>query len=227
VGFARRALGRQVSKGVSGKRAGAGAVPAVDRAIRGTGASMEPRPLEPPAPADALPPDAAGAAVAAWGIGGVLFLLARGAASLLGPAGDGLRRLPPALAILAVIGIVLPLGALKGRMVFQRNVAPRVVARALHLARRRRLAHVLLAPLFCLGLVHATRRRRTVGWTMLALIAGFIVVTRRLAQPVRGVVAASVALGLAWGAAAVLATAVRAFRGTPPAGSLDLPADRA
>ena len=185
---------------------------------------MQPSPLEHLAPPSAPPGLAVpGALVAAWGIGGVLFLLARGTAGLLRSAGDAFGALSPAWALAIALLVVLPLGALKGRFVFERNLAPRVVGRAFHLARRRSFGHVLVAPLFCLGLVHATRKRRVVGWTMMALIAGFVAGTRMLAQPYRGVIAAAVALGLSWGAVALVVTGARAFGGRPPAVSLDLP----
>lgn len=189
---------------------------------------MERRPHEPaasppPPAAGALPLPAAGALAAAWGIGGVGFLLVRGAVGLLEPAREAFLGLSPGTGLLVGLLVVLPLGALKGLLVFQRNLAPRVVGRALHLARRPSLAQALLAPLYCLGLLHATRRRMAVGWTMLALIAGFVAGTRLLAQPYRGVVAASVALGLAWGAVALAAVAMRAWRGAPPRVALDLP----
>lgn len=188
--------------------------------------SPPPEPVSLPEPPAAPGPPVsgpAGALAAAWGVGGVLFLLVRGLLGLAAPAGEAFRGLSPGLGLLVGLLVVLPLGALKGRFVFQRNVAPRVVGRAFHLARGTRRAHALLAPLYCLGLIHASRRRRTIGWVMMALIAGFVAGTRLLGQPYRGVVAAAVALGLAWGAVALVAIALRAWRGAPPRVSLDLP----
>jgi hypothetical protein len=87
---------------------------------------------------------------------------------------------------------------------FHRQVAPRVTARALYLARRPRPLFAVLAPMFCMGLIHATRRRLITSWIVLTAIASLVIAVRQLPQPWRGMVDGGVVLGLAMGAASIV-----------------------
>jgi hypothetical protein len=101
-----------------------------------------------------------------------------------------------------------------------------VVARALHLARHPRPLHLLLAPFYCMGLVHASRRRLVTSWVLVVTIASMVVAVRFLPQPWRGMVDAGVVVGLGWGLVAILVFAARALGGRPPAVALELPGPR-
>lgn len=160
-----------------------------------------------------------------WGLGGVLLLLGQAIARLAPLAVEGLST-PLAgwqwgITFVWVVGMAWSEGY-KG---FQRAFSPRVVGRAFHLARNPRPLHVLLAPLYCMGLVHATRRRAIASWILLATMATLVVLVRQLPQPWRGIVDAGVVVGLVWGVVAIGGFFVRALRGRPPAVPLELPGE--
>jgi hypothetical protein len=165
-----------------------------------------------------------GAAAAAWGIAGVVGIITRAVARLVPHAVEGFTTplLPWHWAALAGwVGFMVYFEGYKG---FQRAFSPRVVLRALHLARNPRPLHALLAPLYVMGLIHASRRRLVTGWLLVATMVGLVLGVRHVAQPVRGLIDVGVILGLVWGVAAIFAFLVGALTGRPPRGSLDLPA---
>jgi hypothetical protein len=184
----------------------------------------------PPPLSPALSPAAAGVGLgvvaAAWGLLGQLALLLAAVSRLLAAALTGLAGATPSTWALAA-GCVVTFCYFQGYRGFQRRYSPFVAGRAAHLARNPRLAHAVLAPLFCCGLVHATRRRRVATLVLYATMVVLAVGIRRLHEPYRAAVELGVACGLFWGAAALLAFAVRALAGRPPATPLDLPAPRA
>ena len=95
---------------------------------------------------------------------------------------------------------------------FQLRFAPRVVARAWHLRSHPRVLHVLLAPAFCMGYFHASRKRLILSWSITAMIVCIVVCVRLVPQPWRGLVDLGVVVGLSWGCIALLAETIRAVR---------------
>lgn len=87
---------------------------------------------------------------------------------------------------------------------FHLAFAPRVVVRASYLASNPRLLHVLLAPLFCMGYIHATPKRRLMSIGLTSMIICFVLLVRMLPQPWRGLVDAGVVAGLVFGVASIL-----------------------
>lgn len=116
-------------------------------------------------------------------------------------------------------------GYFEGYRAFQKQAAPRIVARALYLGEHPRPLHVLLAPFFCTGLFHATRRRVISMWILYGGLVALILSVRMLAQPWRGMIDAGVVVGLTWGVVAILITYLRALAGYPPAASPELPGE--
>jgi len=177
--------------------------------------------------APAAPVRAGGLLAAAWGILGVAALLSNALERLAPMAGEALSggQFGAAhwVALAACVGFM---GFFEGYRAFQRGFCPRVVSRALHLAAHPRPLHVLLAPLYCMGLVHASRRRLTVSWSLTLGIVCLVVAVRMLAQPWRGIVDAGVVVGLGWGLVSLLALALRAAAGRPPEMAIELPAAR-
>ncbi|WP_437630234.1 hypothetical protein [Sorangium sp. So ce854] len=108
---------------------------------------------------------------------------------------------------------------------FQQRFSPRVVARALHLAEHRRPLHVALAPLYCMALLHATRRRLIATWALIAGIVALILLVRQMPPPYRAIVDAGVALALAWGTVAMLVDLARGLAGRPPGIAPDVPGE--
>lgn len=99
---------------------------------------------------------------------------------------------------------------------FQKAFAPRVVARALHLARDPRPLRVALAPLFCMALFAATRRRLIVSWAIVIVVTLLVMGMRFVPQPWRGIVDGGVVVGLAWGTAAIVVQLAVAMAGRAP-----------
>lgn len=114
----------------------------------------------------------------------------------------------------------------EGYRAFHRRFSPRTVHRALYLAQQPRLLWVLLAPLYSMGLVGATRRRLAVSWMTTAAIVVFIVVLRATPQPWRGIIDAGVAVALACGMLSIVYHLGQALSGRGAPGSLDLPPSR-
>jgi hypothetical protein len=111
----------------------------------------------------------------------------------------------------------------EGYKAFQLAFSPRVVARGWHLLRNPRLVHVAFAPLFCMALFHASKKRLIVAWAILIGVGFLVILVRQLDQPWRGIVDMGVVVGLSWGAVAILVFAVRAIRGHQPSMDPGLP----
>ena len=150
----------------------------------------------------------------AWGIAGTLLLLLDAIVRLApiaaepllsGTAGTG--------ALLAYVGSAVFMGYVEGYRGFQLRFSPRAVARARGLRDAAWWVR-LLAPLCCMGLVYATRRRLIASWGLVVGIVTMIVLIRWLPQPWRGAVDAGVVVGLSWGSLALLADTARAVLGT-------------
>jgi hypothetical protein len=105
---------------------------------------------------------------------------------------------------------------------FQKAFAPRVVARALYLAAHPRPLRVALAPLFCMGLFGATRRRMVVSWTIVFVVTLLVAGMRFVPQPWRGIIDGGVVVGLVWGTLAIIAYGIAALAGHEPDAHADV-----
>jgi hypothetical protein len=150
---------------------------------------------------------------AAWGIVGLSLIL-----------GSALYRLYPyALELsetplvwyhwLALGTSLLFMGYAEGYKGFHLKFSPRAAARALYLRNNPTVARVILAPFFCMGFFHATRKRKIVAYSLTAMIVLLIVLVRQLNQPWRGIVDAGVLLGLGWGLLSIWGFTAAAFFG--------------
>jgi hypothetical protein len=156
-----------------------------------------------------------------WGLAGVLAILAQAILKLV-PFALELRDLDLAGAELAILGLWIAIAVYaEGVRGFHRQFSPRVVARAMHLSRGASTVDLVLAPLFCMGLIHATRRRLIVSWVLTLAIAAVVMFVRRLSQPWRGIVDAGVVIGLSIGVVSIIYYSVRAVRGH----AMPVPAD--
>ena len=154
-----------------------------------------------------------GAIGAIWGILGLSYIF-----------GSALFRLYPytqelngsAFTWYHWVGLVLSLafmGYAEGYKGFHLKFSPRAAARALYLKNNPTFFRVLLAPLFCIGFFHATRKRKIVAYSLTLMIIVLIVLVRQLEQPWRGIVDAGVLLGLGWGLVSVWIFSAQAFFG--------------
>jgi hypothetical protein len=159
-----------------------------------------------------------------WGVLGFVAVMAKALWQLTPIALEPLRdHSMTTLQIGLYAGWVVFMAYSEGYKGFQRQLAPRMAARSLYLARYPRPLWVLLAPAFCMGLFHATRRRLIVSWVILIGVVILVIAVRQLAQPWRGMVDGGVVVGLTWGTIAVLWYFILALTGRVPAISLDVP----
>jgi hypothetical protein len=106
---------------------------------------------------------------------------------------------------------------------FHCRFSPRVIARAAYLRQHPRPLWVVLAPLFCMSLFHASRRGLLVARTLLVGIVLLVLAVRELDQPWRGIVDAGVVVGLGLGLVSLGGWLLRDLLGHPPSASPDLP----
>ncbi|MFT4814599.1 MAG: hypothetical protein ACI80L_000051 [Pseudohongiellaceae bacterium] len=135
----------------------------------------------------------------AWGIGGVLLLLIFAIFRLAPIALELENSSMSQLHWLALAFSVIYMAYAEGYKGFHLGFAPRVVVRARYLANNPRPLHVLLAPLFCMGYIYATRKRQILSFALTTMIICFVLIARSMPQPWRGIVDAGVVVGLVLG----------------------------
>jgi hypothetical protein len=164
----------------------------------------------------ALPVDAVGWLIFAWGIGGVLLVLLQAVvrlAPMASGAFDGTLTPLHWVSLVLWSAFMVYSEAWRG---FHLKFSPRAVVRSLAIARDRRPLLALLAPLVAMGLVHATRRRLIASYVLLIMIVAVIVAVRMLPHPWRAIVDVGVVLGLLGGALSLVVHTVAALTGRPP-----------
>lgn len=174
------------------------------------------------------PPAASGLGVAArasalWGVGGVVAMLLQAILRLTPIALGAIDQLQHLGMWLVLVTWVALNGYAEGYRGFHQRFSPRVVARALHLARHPTWARCLFAPAFCMSLFGASRRGMLVSRGILVGVTLLVVTMRWIGQPWRGIVDAGVVVGLGIGLLSILAYSVRAVLGADPAIDPDVP----
>lgn len=161
-----------------------------------------------------------GTLAAVWGVLGVLALLSSAVVRLSPVAWSALTGPLDPLHYVFVVGWVAFMAYGEGYRGFQRAFSPRVISRAAWLRQNSTPVRLLLAPAFCMGFFHATRKRVIVSWTITAMVVLLIVGVKLLPSPWRGLVDAGVVVGLTWGMIAIVAWGLAHLRGatlpTPP-----------
>lgn len=159
---------------------------------------------------------AASAFALGWGVIGLFATLIEAILRLAPLALYPLQTGMSPLAWTAYVSFVAFNGYAEGYRGFQRAFSPRVAVRAVLLVRELNWQRALLAPLFLMGLVDATRRRLIANWILVFGIVCLVMLIRLAPQPWRGVVDAGVVVGLAWGTLSTLYFLVRAASGRVP-----------
>ena len=155
-------------------------------------------------------------AIAAWGVLATTALLISAIARLTPMALEPLQsHTMTGLQWTLYIGWALLNGYFEGYRGFQKGYVPRVVARAFWLGEHPRPLFVMLAPFFCSGLFHATRKRLIISWCLLIGIIGIVQLVRLLEQPWRGIIDAGVVVGLAYGTGYLVLHFVAVLLGRP------------
>jgi hypothetical protein len=94
---------------------------------------------------------------------------------------------------------------------FQKLFSPRVAARTWYLVNHGKTIDLILAPLYCMGYFHATKKRIITSWSLTAGITLLIIGVRFMAQPWRGIIDSGVVLGLLYGLIWVYVFTIRTF----------------
>ncbi|MDC0719404.1 hypothetical protein [Nannocystis bainbridge] len=153
--------------------------------------------------------------IAVWGMLGVVALLVSAIVRLTPLAVEPLTTGMTPLQWALYVGWSLFNLYAEGYKGFQKAFVPRAVARAFYVARYPRPLHVVLAPLFCMGLFYATRKRLILSWGLVIGVTALVTLVRGLDQPWRGIVDAGVVLGLSYGTVALLVTFFGVMAGRP------------
>lgn len=149
--------------------------------------------------------------IGTWGVAGVLLLLGQASWRLGTLAWEALQMGLTQLQWAICLSWIVVNAYAEGYRAFQLRFSPRVVARALHLARNPRPLHVAFAPLFCMGFFHASKRGMILAWGTTIMVLCFILLLRYVPQPWRGIVDGGVVVALLWGSVAIVVYYVRAF----------------
>jgi len=148
---------------------------------------------------------------ALWGLGGVLALLLSACFRLWPKAVDAFTHPFAWYHWASLVVVVLGMAYAEGYKGFQKAFSPRTAARARHLRQNPRIDHVLLAPFFCMGYFHATKRRQITSISLTLGIIVLIILVSFVAQPWRGIIDAGVVVGLVWGIASLIMFSIQAF----------------
>jgi hypothetical protein len=133
-----------------------------------------------------------------WGAVGVASLLGRGVFNLTATSIHTITSGELAwYHWVALAAWIVIMGLLHGWVIFARHYGPMVAARALHLSRHPVWWHVLLAPLFCVGLFHADRLRMATVWILVPFFMTLAILLRMyLPDPWLGICLSGVAVAL-------------------------------
>jgi hypothetical protein len=160
---------------------------------------------------------------AVWGILGLTLIFGRGLVCLY----PYVEELPESafgwFHWIAIVASLLFMGYAEGYKGFHLKFSPRAAARARYLRENPTPVRIILAPLFCMGFFHATRKRKIVAYSLTTMIIALIILVRHLPQPWRGIVDAGVLLGLGWGLVSVWIFSFKALLGKDYAVSPETP----
>lgn len=155
-------------------------------------------------------------AVGLWGLLGLSALLGssvyRVSLVALGAWGQDVVPLQAHHWIFLAVWVAF-MGYTEGYRGFQLGYSRRVVRRALSLKQEERLLPRLLAPLTCMGIIYASRRRLVSAWSIIVAVVGMVSLVRLFPQPWRGLVDAGVVVGLGWGLLSMWSNMARVLAG--------------
>lgn len=158
-----------------------------------------------------------------WGVAGVVAILVMPLMRLAPLALEAMRDGLSGGQWTVLVAWVVVNAHAEGYRGFHRRFSPKAVARAQFLARNPRPVWVLLAPLFCMSLFHASRRGMMVSRILVVAIFVLVITVRQLDQPWRGIIDAGVVVGLGLGLTSLLYYFVRSLAGHAPPIAPDLP----
>jgi len=139
-----------------------------------------------------------------WGLAGVEVFLMSGVIRVM-PSWSEISLSPHRLLAGVALALLLPLMMyFEGYRGFYKGFAPRVVSRSKALSVEPQILHSLLAPLFCMGFVGSTTRRKVSLWIITITIVGLVIWIKALPQPWRWVIDVSVGVALFGGVLSII-----------------------
>lgn len=148
-----------------------------------------------------------------WGSFGVVYILTKAIVRVvpiaLEPFAKGESSIPlTPLQMGAYVGTCAFFAYAEGYKGFQKKFAPLVVSRSFTLrplgGEWTKIHHTVLAPLYSMGLFHATRKRMIVSWSVSLGVGVIVHAVKKLPYPWRNIVDAGVVVGLTWGAVSIV-----------------------
>lgn len=164
---------------------------------------------------------------ATWGVLGVLLLLGFAIVRLTGTSLQAFEFPMDWRHYFLLIANIVFMAHAEGYKGFHKSYSPRVVKRAQYLSLHWTPVLILLAPLFCMGFIHSTKRRQIAAWALTVMIVLLILIFRTFSQPWRGVLDAGVVVGLALGTASILYFTGHALTGRSIDCSAEVPDENA
>jgi uncharacterized membrane protein len=153
----------------------------------------------------------AGILGAIWGLAGILELLLSACLRLWPKAVDAFSYFFAWYHWAALAAIVICMAYAEGYKGFQKAFSPRTAARARYLRQNPRILHIIMAPFFCMGYFHATKRRKITSISLTLGIIALIIMVSFVPQPWRGIIDVGVIVGLLWGIVSLLAFGFQAM----------------
>lgn len=142
--------------------------------------------------------------IVTWAIGGVALTLVEAVSRLGAVAYEALPSMTEPMHFFVLAIWTEAIVYFEGHRAFHQRFCPLTVARARALPRLGRPWLVVIAPLYAMGLVHATRRRLIMSWSVVGGVVALIALIRQFPPAWRGVVDAGVAAALSYGAVSLL-----------------------
>lgn len=160
-------------------------------------------------------PKFGGVIASAWGSLGVIMILMKAIIRVFPIAMEPFRadsRVLTAFELTAYTLTCLFFAYAEGYKGFSLKFAPLVVSRSRTLKPGSSpFLHILLGPLYSMGLFHATRKRMIVSWSVTIGVAGIVAAVKRLPYPWRNIIDAGVVVGLSWGSLSILLLYLKSF----------------
>lgn len=148
---------------------------------------------------------------ALWGALGVIALLATAIKRLYPYAVEAIEAGLTTPQWIITIGFAAFMLFAEGYRGFQKKFSPRTAARVQYLYQNATPVRTLLAPLFCMGYFHATKKTRIIATSLTVGIILLIILVKLTSQPWRGIIDVGVVLGLSYGLTSFLCFLVKVF----------------
>mmetsp|Transcript_7861 Transcript_7861/g.11364 ORF Transcript_7861/g.11364 Transcript_7861/m.11364 type:complete len:279 (+) Transcript_7861:115-951(+) len=145
-----------------------------------------------------------------WGSSGVAYILIKAIVRVLPIALDPFSKAEGIIPLTnfqlsAYILTCLFFAYAEGYKGFQLKFSPLVVARSFTIQPKSSpIHHILFAPLYSMGLFHATKKRMIVSWCVTIGVATIVAAVKKMPYPWRNIVDAGVVVGLSWGTISIL-----------------------